>query len=192
MRNASFILAALLALGLMAAPEARAQRTSDFSVTVTANNLGIFACSVNTANFDFGDVDADGADHSTTDVTAGGRNTADDGGFYTNDAGSITWECRAAPSSSVDVALTSVAGDHTGTGGMGADNLEVKMSGNGSGTATPTYSAFTSAATLVSGMSVGNGANKEDGDLDLRLNVYDTDGTGSNQWIVKLRATGSP
>ena len=134
---------------------------------------------------------ADGTPSSTG--IAGTRNTDDDGAYYDADA-ATTWTCRAAPISTVDIALFSSSADHT-TGAMGDDNLEVQIPDTDSGTSTG-YQAFTDGSPtpvdLITGLTVGNGANSVTGDLDLRLNVYDTETTGANTWIVRLRATGSP
>ncbi len=54
------------------------------------------------------------------------------------------------------------------------------------------YQLFTSASNLLTGTSVGNGANADGGDLDLRLTVLDTDPLGANTWVVRLRASGTP
>lgn len=189
MRTKGIFLAAFVAFLFVGTQSALAQRTADMNLTVTANNLGIFTCTLAASSFDFGSVDADGADFSTPGVTAQGRNGANDGGYYDAFA-ATTWTCRAAPSSIVDIALTSVTADHT-VGSMGDDNLEVRVPATGGGASTG-YQAFTSLNDLITGMSVGNGASSVSGDLDLRLNVYDTDPTGANTWVVRLRATGNP
>ncbi len=189
MKNKGILLATFVIFLFVGTQSALAQRTADMSLTVTANNLGVFTCNLSAASFDFGTVDADGSDFSTAGVTAQGRNGADDGGFYDADA-ATTWTCRAAPASTVDIALTSITTDHT-VGTMGDDNLQVQIPATAGGTST-SYQNFTSAANLITGMSVGNGAAAAAGDLDLRLHVYDTDPTGANTWIVRLRATGNP
>lgn len=181
---------ATLGIAALAAAGAEAQRTSDFSVSVTANNRGVFTCSTNVASFNFGDVDADGTDYLTANVTALGRNVPDNGGIYTNNAGSVTWTCRAAPPSTVTIALTSVAADHT-VGTMADDDLEIRIPNTAGGVSTG-YQTFTSAANLIAGMTVGNGANAASNNLDLRLNVLDVDPLGANTWVVRMRATGTP
>lgn len=186
MRTKGLFLAAFVAFLFVGTQSALAQRTADMNLTVTANNLGIFTCNLADANYDFGNVDADG--------TGGGtRNTDDDGAYYDADA-ATTWTCRAAPSSTVAIALISASGDHT-VGSMGDNNLEVRIPDVDSGTSTG-YNAFTDGsptpADLITGLTVGNGANAVTGNLDLRLHVYDTDPTGANTWVVRLRATGSP
>lgn len=190
MRHALRNTLALLGIAVLGAAGAQAQRTSDFNVSVTANNRGVFVCTTNVAAFDFGDVDADGASYGTPNVIALGRNVADDGGLYENTAGSVTWSCRAAPPSTVDIALTSVAADHT-VGTMLDDDLEIRIPATNGGTSTG-YQVFTSAANLITGMAVGNGANAASNNLDLRLNVLDVDPLGANTWVVRMRATGTP
>ena len=191
MKRGSSFLGVLLMLLLAGTQSAMAQRTSEFNVTVTANNQGIFVCTTNVASFDFGPVDADGTDYSTADVNALGRNGANNGGIYENASGSVTWTCRAAPVSTVDIALTSVAADHT-VGSMADDDLEIGIPSSTGGGTSNGYQLFTSGATLFSGTSAGNGASAATGNLDLRLNVLDTDPTGANTWVVRMRATGNP
>ena len=145
---------------------------------------------LNVASLDFGDVDADGTDYSTVSVTAQGRNGADTGGTYVNDASSVTFECKAAPSSTAVIALNSTAADHT-VGSMDDDGLEVRVPDTNGGTSTG-YQVFTSAANLITGMAVGNGTNRASGDVDMRLTVLDVDPFGANTWVVRLRATGNP
>jgi hypothetical protein len=181
---------AALAMLMAGSGDAWAQRTSDSSVTVTANNRGIFSCTLSAASFDFGDVDADGTDYSTANVTALGRNGSNDGGQYENTSGSVTFTCRSAPSSTVGVALISTGADHT-VGTMDDDGLEIRIPAVGGGTSTG-YQVFTSTANLITGMTVGNGGNSVNGDVDMRLNVLDADDTGANTWVVRLRATGNP
>lgn len=191
MRSGSIFFGVLLMLLLAGTQRAVAQRTSDFNVTVTANNQGIFACTID-AIFDFGPVDADGvaATPPTAGVNALGRNVADNGGIYENASGTVTWTCRAAPASSVVIALTSVVADHT-VGSMADDDLEIRIPVTNGGTSTD-YQLFTSGADLITGMSVGNAAAGASNDLDLRLNVLDTDLTGANTWVVRMQATGNP
>lgn len=186
MRTKGILLAATVAFLFVGTQSALAQRTADMNITVTANNVGVFTCNLADAAFDYGDVDSDGT-LSSTGVT-GTRNAADDGAYY--DATATTWSCRAAPSSTVAIALTSIAADHT-VGTMGDDNLQVTIPATNGGTSTGLQD-FTSQANLITGMSVGNGPLAAAGDLDMRLHVYDTDPTGANTWVVRLRATGNP
>ena len=190
MKSRSIFFGVLLMLLFAGTQSAFAQRTSEFNVTVTANNQGIFVCTTNVASFDFGPVDADGTDYSTADVNALGRNGANNGGIYENAAGSVTWTCRAAPASIVGIDLISTAADHT-VGSMADDDLEIRIPATNGGVSGG-YRLFTSGANLITGMNVGNGASGASNDLDLRLNVLDTDPTGANTWVVRMRATGNP
>ena len=185
MRTKGLFLAAFVAFLFMGTQSALAQRTADMNLTVTANNVGIFTCTLDVTTFDFGDVDADG--NSTNPVVSGARNGADDGAIL-NATGVSDWTCRAAPSSTVDFTIESTATDHTGS--LDPDRLEVQMTDGGAGGG---YAAFTSGNTLLSSISVGNGAAGEaTGSVDLRLTVMDADATGANTWNVILRATGTP
>ncbi len=186
MRSAVFIVMVLVLAG---APEVWAQRTSASSVEVTVLNRGIFECALNVSIFNFGNVDSDGTDYSFPNVVAYGRNATDDGGDYENAPGSITWTCRAAPVSSVDLSLTSTTDDHLG--GIDADHLEVRIQDTAGGTSTG-YQAFTSEAALITGVGAGNGANAASGDLDLHLMVLDSNVLGFSVWVVQLRAAGNP
>ena len=162
---------------------------NDATVTVVANNFGIFLCTVDVTSFDFGEVDLNGSDFGTPDVVAKGRNASNTGGTYENAGGVITWTCFTTPPSTVDIILNSTASDHTG--GMLGDNLEMRIPPTAGGTSTG-FQTFTSGAPLVAGMAVGSGANAARGELGLRLTVLDTDPAGANTWIVRLRATGNP
>ncbi len=162
---------------------------SDATVTVVANNFGIFLCTVDVTSFDFGEVDINGSDFGTPGVVAKGRNASNTGGTYENAGGAITWTCLTTPPSTVDMALNSTAADHTGA--MLVDDLEMRIPSTGGGTSTG-FQNFTSGAPLIAGMAVGSGANAARGELGLRLTVLDTDPAGTNTWIVRLRATGNP
>ena len=187
MRSACVLI--VMALVVAGAPEVWAQRTAASSVEVNAFNQGIFECALNVSIFHFGDVDSYGSDYSFPNVVAYGRNATDDGGGYENAPGSITWTCRAAPVSSVDLRLTSTTDDHLG--GIAADHLEIRIQDTAGGTSTG-YQAFTSGAPLVTGVMAGNGANAASGDLDLHLTIYDTDTMGFSVWVVQLRASSNP
>ena len=186
MRSAVLIVMAFILAG---APEVWAQRTADASVEVRAVNQGIFECSLNVSIFHFGNVDSYGYDYGFPNVVALGRNATDDGGDYENAPGSIVWTCRAAPVSSIDLSLTSAASDHLGS--IAADHLEVRIPDTAGGTSTG-YQAFTSGASLITGVTAGNSANAASGDVDLHLRVYDTDLMGFSVWVVQLRASGNP
>lgn len=182
---------AVFGLSFLSTQTAQAQRTADMNATVTADNLGIFTCTLNVLNFDFGDVDADGGllPGTGANVLGNGRNGADDGGVYETAPGTITWVTRAAPASTVRFHLISNGSDHTG--GMVADRLEIRIPDTAGGISTG-YKAFTSLDDLITGTAVGNGANVATGQIDLRLNVLDVDPAGSNSWTVRIRATGNP
>ena len=164
-------------------------QTNDETITVTASNPGVFFCMVGATTFDFGDIDVQGADYGTANVVANGRNGANTGGEYESASGLVNWTCSTLPSSVVNIALVSATADHTG--GMEANNLEVRIPVVAGGTSEG-YQPFASGANLITGMSVGIGANAARGQLDLRLTVLDTDPAGVNAWVVRLRATGNP
>lgn len=188
MKRTRIFTLAMLAFVLVGVQNVFAQRTSDMSVTVTANNIGVFSCTTTQAGYDFGDVDSDG---NTNGTSTGARLGSDDGATFTA-ASAIDWNCKSAPSSTVAIALNSAAADHT-VGSVDDNRLEIGIPSNPGGGTSTGYQAFTSTNNLVTGMSVGNGAaNDVDGVIDLRLTVMDTDPIESNTWIVRLRATGSP
>ncbi len=163
--------------------------TNDETITVTALNPGIFLCAIDATSFDFGDIDVQGTNYGTANVVANGRNGADTGGEYESLSGAIGWMCSTLPSSIVSIALVSSAADHSG--GMAASDLEVRVPVVAGGTAAG-YQPFASGVNLITGMSVGIGANAAHGQLDLRLTVLDGDPPGVNTWLVRLRATGNP
>lgn len=187
MHNVRILL--VMVLAVLTAGEAWAQRTSEPSMLILANNRGIFACTINLAIFNFGTVNADGTDFGTPSVTAQGRNASDDGGLYETTPGAIAWTCRAAPSSTVALALNSNATDHVG--GLAADNLEARIQDTAGGTSAG-YQPFSSQNNLITTMSVGNAGAAATGALDLRLAIFDTDPVGSDVWVVRLRASGTP
>ena len=191
MRSICLLCVAVVSLAFLTPRSAQAQRSADMNATVTANNIGIFTCTLNVLSFDFGDVDSDGGALPGTNpsVQANGRNGSDTGGSYETVPGTITWVTRAAPASTVRFHLVAAPSDHTGS--MPADNLEIRIPNTAGGTSTG-YQTFTSLSDLITGMSVGNGANAATGQIDLRLSVNDTDPTGSNSWTVRIRATGTP
>ena len=189
MRRVCLLFLAVLALSLADGSVVFAQLVSTTSVTVSANVVGTFGVTVSTDNFDFGVLDAGGVSPGGSNVLAKGGGGDVAGNVYENAAGSITWTCRAAPGGTVDVALISSSADHIG--GMHVNDLEVRIPSTGGGTSTG-YHFFTSGATLISGMAVGNGADAVSGNLDLRLTVLDDDPVGVNTWVVRLRATAHP
>ena len=183
------LLTVSLLLGLGALPPALAQRTSDASVLISASNRGIFRCTIGLSIFNFGSVDADGTDYGTPNVVAGGRNPGNNGGRYTSAPGAIPWTCKAAPPSQVGFRLASTAADYVGP--LDADNLAVAVPSTGGGTWT-NYQPFLSQNFLILNMSVGNGANAVDGELQLRLSIFDDDAPGTSVWVLRLRALGTP
>ena len=74
---------------------------------------------------------------------------------------------------------------------MDPDNLEARIQAAAGGLSTG-YQTFTSQADLITGMAVGNGAVAAAADLDLRLAVFDDDPLGTEIWVVRLRANGTP
>ncbi len=177
-----------------ALPDPAAKRapaeTNDQTVTVTASAQGLFECTLNLTGFDFGDVDLSGSSFGTPNVVALGRNATNTGGLYQNAPGSVTWQCRSAPKSTVGIALATTAADHTG--GMATNDIEVRIPSSSQGGTSTGYQLFASQAPLITGMFVGNGSNAANGTLDLRLTVLDADPPGVNTWIVRLRAAGNP
>lgn len=155
------------------------------NVTVTANNQGIFTCNTNVSNFSFGDVNANGDDFSTSNVIADGRPAGIEGGQYRNTSGSITWTCSAAPNGTFDIVLGSDASNHSG--GIVVDHLEIQLSNDDGDDGS--YQTFTSGATLLGNVPIGNGANSGSGNVNLRLTVGDTDATGSTTWTVIISVT---
>lgn len=189
MRRACLFFITFLALSLADVSPLFAQLVSTTSVTVSARVVGTFGVTVSTDNFDFGVLDASGVSPGGPNVAAKGGGSDVEGEIYESAAGSITWTCRAAPTGTVNMALISSPADHIG--GMHVDDLEVRIPSTAGGTTTG-YQAFTSGATLITSMDVGNGANAVSGALDLRLTVLDGDPVGANSWVVRLRATANP
>lgn len=184
-----FLVPTVLMLGLLLAPNVEAQTVSSTSVTVSARIVGTFEVSVSGENFDFGDLDANGLSLGTPNIASKGRNSEDIGVVYESMAGSLSWTAKASPASSVDIALISTEADHTG--GMYVDGLEVRIPSTNGGKSTG-FQSFTSQANLINAIPVGNGVDTVAGDLDLRLNVLDSDPIGTNTWVVRLRATANP
>ncbi len=191
MRRYGLYIILLIALGVFGTERAKAQRVDDTNLTVTARVRGGFECGI-TSTFDFGPIDATGTDYGTAGVTATGRNGSNTGSVYESQNGTIRWRCRAWPPGFVTITLYSTAADHTG--GMLADDLEIRLRGRGVfgiGSSTG-YQFFTSQANLMTGMLTGAGFFSVNGQADLRLTVLDTDPPGPNTWIVNMRATAWP
>lgn len=191
-----FLAACFVFLALGAAGSAFAQSAGD-SINVTAVNNGIFVFNIAGASFDFGTVDADGTVSSTG--VPGARNGSDTGSVYSATA-ATTWTCRSAPQRSVRILNAST----TATVNWGtADRLSMQIPAAGlpGGSVSCGYKTFTTtgdggaggcaAGNLVHSVPTGNGANARTGNLDLRLDVLDTDATGANTWTVVLTASGA-
>jgi len=186
-----FLFCASAAVLLLGGGSALAQVTATDSVSVTADNKGVFLFTITEASFDFGDVDASGTllPGTGAGVTGNGRTVADDGGFYTATS-AANWNCRSAPNRTVSVYNDS----SVVVGALPGDRLELQTPAVGGG-ASQGYKLFASesgtpAGDLVTGMTVGNGNNDVDGTLDFRLTVLDTDSTGVTTWTVVLTASG--
>jgi len=196
MRKALLWAAVLPLLVAVGATSAWAQPAGD-SITVTAQNRGIFLFDITGSSFDFGEIDAAGNASSTG--VSGARNGADDGAVYTA-AAATTWTCSSAPSRTVRIYNASSASTiNWGT----ADRLSLQIPTTGlpGGSTSCGYLAFgtagdggagaCSSGNLVHSVTTGNGSNSASGNLDLQLEVLDTDALGTNEWTVVLTATGS-
>lgn len=180
-------------VALFAAVGVFAQSASD-SITVTATNNGLFSFNIAAATYAFGTVDSNGT------LSVGGTAAltgADDatGSTYSANA-ATTWSAQSAPSRTVRVfnaSTTAVVGWGT------ADRLSMRIPAVGGGTSCGLIAFGTvgdgasacASGNLIHSMTVGNGANDVDGNLDFSLRVNDTDGTGSNTWTVVLTAAGA-
>ena len=189
MRRTCLLLLLMPVFVLAGAHRSAAQKVAHASVTVSANVVGHFGCTVSTESFDFGDLDAGGINVGNPYVASKGRSSINAGEIYETAAGSIMWTCRATPAGTVNIALASTPADHTG--GMYVDDLEVRIPTVGDGVSTG-YQAFSSGADLLTGVSLGAGANALSGPMDLRLTVLDDDPVGVNTWVIRLRATANP
>jgi hypothetical protein len=183
--------AVVLVMGLAGIGSVQAQVMQSQTVTVQANNQGIFTFTVNQAAFNFGNVDASGTAIAGTGagVTPGGRTAGNDGGFYTA-ASALTWTCASAPARTTKI----YNGSSTVTGALAGDRLEMQIPAAGGGTSTG-YKRFlsqsgTPSGDLITGMTVRNGSNAVTGATDLRLTVLDADTNGSTSWTVVLTASG--
>ncbi len=183
-----FVLALLVSLPV-GAPNVLAQKIAQTSLSVSAKNVGVFGCTLNTEHFDFGILDAGGTFTGNPNVAAKRRSEDPQGTTFESTVGAVRWGCRSAPKSTINVALISTEADHTGS--LAADALEVRIPATHGGISTG-YQRFTSQADLITGMLAGNGVYAAFGLLDLRLTVGDADPLGDNTWIVRLRATASP
>ena len=191
MKRFGLLAAVVLVMGFVGVGSVQAQVTQSQTVTVQANNQGIFTFTVGQATFNFGNVDASGAALAGTGagVTAGGRTGGNDGGLYTGTS-ALTWTCASAPARTTKIYNTSA----TVTGALTGDRLEMQIPAAGGGTSTG-YKKFSSqtgtpGGDLITGMTVRNGANVVNGTTDLRLTVLDADTNGSTSWTLVLTASG--
>jgi hypothetical protein len=188
-------LAALVALS--AGTGSALAQSANGSVSVTAANVGVFEFTITDASFDFGNVDANGTLSSTG--VSGARNGANDGAVYTASA-ATTWTCSSAPSRTVRVYNASSAS----TINWGnADRLSLQIPATGLPVGSTSCGSLTfstagdggagacASGNLVHSVDAGNGSNSASGNLDLQLEVLDSDGTGSNTWTVVLTASAS-
>lgn len=190
MKKTLILIAALTLLGTVSA---FAQPVSD-SITVTANNNGIFQFSIDLASYAFGTVDSNGTanvggDESLTGVRSGTSS------LYTSGALGPSWTAASAPPRTVRIFNAST----TAVGSLPAGRLGLRIPDPGPGTSCGVI-AFTTtgdgasacaAGNLIHSMATGNGNNDVDGDLELQLTVDDADPTGATTWTVVLTATGA-
>jgi len=189
----SVLLSLTLPLLLVASGVALAQ-TGTASITVGAQNVGFFQVTLADASFDFGVVDANGTLSSTG--VSGARNGGNNGAIYTAAAAS-TITVQSAPSRTVRV-YNSSSSSTIGFGTADALTMQIPSMGGGTSCGYLTFSTNTdggsgtcSGGNLVHSATAGNGSNAASGDLDLRLEVLDTDTAGTNSWTVVLTATGA-
>ena len=181
---------------LLAAVAIEAQPASD-SLVVLANNSGQSNFTISGSIYNFGTVFPSGATNiGGTQVITGVPNAS--GAVYTATA-ATTWNARSAPPRTIYIHNASTASVlQWGT----ADRLEMQIpTTNLPVTAVScgwkTFSTNTAggAATcnggnLLRNLSAGMGINQRNGNLDFRLTVNNTDGAGTNVWVVVLTAVG--
>ncbi len=175
---------------LMLAAPATAQVTASADLVVTANNQGIFTFAITEGNFDFGNVDND----STTGSSAGVPVSASGQSALYTALGADTWTCRSAPPRTVAIFNDTASAAATLPVNVTEDQLEIRIPNVDSGTTVGYIDAnLTGAGTgnLITGLTVGNGANEVNGDIDLRLYVDPDDGLGLMQWNLVLTASGT-
>ncbi len=179
---------------LVSSHEALAQLSPEASdsISVTAENEGVFTFAIAQANFDFGVVDADG---ETSSTGVAGSNGAS-GATYTKSNASA-FSVTSAPVRTVRIFNAS----SSSTIGWGsADRLEIQIPTTGlSAGSSCAFKTFSTAGdggagdcdlgNLYHTLSVGNDAADENGQVDLRLTVANADGTGNNSWTVNLTAS---
>lgn len=187
---------ALGAVALLAATASCAAAASD-NVVVTAANSGVFTFDIAASSFAFGTVDANGTT-SSTGVT-GARNGGNNGATYSASA-ATTWTSTSSPARTVRLFNAST----TSTINWGtADRLGVRVPTTGlpAGSTSCGFKAFSTvndggagscaSGNLVHSVAVGNGGSSVAGNLDLQLDVMDTDAVGSNSWTVLVTANGA-
>ena len=179
---------------LFGAVGAFAQTASD-SLTVTATNQGIFSFNIAAASYAFGTVNANGTQNvGGTELITG---SSDATGATYDAPGATTWSAQSAPSRTVRIFNASSV---SVIGWGSEDRLSMGIPAVGGGTSCGLKAfgtdgdgglASCTLGNLIHSMTVGNGTNDVDGDLDFQLRVENTDGTGSNTWTVVLTAAGS-
>ena len=175
---------------LMLAAPATAQVTASADLVVTANNQGIFTFALTNGDFDFGNVDNDSTTASSAGVpvTAAGQSA-----LYTALAADA-WTCRSAPPRTVAIYNNTASAAPTLPTDVTEDQLQIRIPSVGGGGSVGYIDADVTGAVageLISGMTVGNGANEVNGNVDLRLYVDPDDGLGPMQWNLVLTASGS-
>ena len=175
---------------LMLAAPATAQVSASADLVVTANNQGIFTFALTIGDFEFGNVDNDSTTASSTGVpvTAAGQSA-----LYTA-LGADTWTCRSAPPRTVAIFNDTASAAPTLPTDVTEDQLQIRIPNVDSGTSVGYIDAnLTGSGTgnLITGLTVGNGANEVNGNVDLRLFVEPGDGLGTMQWNLVLTASGT-
>lgn len=193
------IVIALLSLALTTSVFAQAQDT----VTITAAVQSVVVFTVDTplgaATFDFGNVDAVGGGTYNVGllVSPGAGSTT-----YTA-TGAFEWELRSAPRSNADVTSTAskTVGGTTTPDGLGRSSMalgQLEMEWNrtlGNGTVTAGFTPIGATNLWIDNAVVGNGnggpAPRNEGTINLRLTVDDTDFAEANEWTIVFTATFS-
>lgn len=194
MKRSLIIIAALALLGTTSM---FAQVSASDQITVTATNQGIFTFNIDLATYAFGTVNPNGtANVGGTESLTGVRGATSS--VYTTGAGGPNFTVASAPSRTVRIYNNSLLANHSGV--LAAGSLAMRIPSVPSGTACAGPVAFTASGdggaaacaggNLAHSVTVGNGANDVDGDLELQLTVADTDLTGLTTWTVTVTATG--
>ena len=178
------------AVALMLAAPVAAQVTASADLVVRANNQGIFTFALTNNDFDFGNVDND----STTASSAGVPVAASGQSALYTQLGADNWTCRSAPPRTVSIYNNTPSAAATLPTNVTEDQLEIRIPSVDSGTTVGYIDANVTGAVageLISGLTVGNGANEVNGNVDLRLYVDPDDGLGAMQWNLVLTASGT-